>query len=461
MSDKPSALGTWVPDTLAARLFLLSACAAIVGVTLAALVISSEYRRNAQERLSDILTANIFNLMGNVELGDDGTLMGLPNLGDSRYQLFDSGWYWSVERIGEPEKRLASLSLADRSITISDGEQFDETFQRQFQMMDENGASLQGLEAQVFLGEGNRLYSFKITANQSELDQEIYQFTQRLALILGLLAFSIIAATYLVVKFGLEPVTRATQKLTAVRNGEAEKIDGTYPDEIQPLIDETNALIESNAIIVERARTQVGNLAHSLKTPLAVMQNELSSLPAGKRALFKEQSETMRQQVKLYLDRARISARRSTSVVNTPAFPVLEKLALVIAKLNRNTDMAFDLESVQDIKFSGEEPDLQEVFGNLLENAAKYAVTSMEISACFEDQQLVLTVEDDGPGMTAKQIENALKRGGRVDEGKTGWGLGLSIVRDIVEEYEGRFELGASDLGGLKATVRLPGFKAG
>jgi len=452
--------GSVVPDTLAARLFLLSSCAAILGVVLAALVISSEYRSNAQERLNDILTANIFNLMGNVELSSNGTLMGLPNLGDSRYQLFDSGWYWSVERIGEPEKRLASQSLADRQITLSEGQQFDETFQRNFEMIDENGAVLQGLEAQVFLGEGNRLYSFKITANQSELEEEIYAFTQRIALILGLLAFSIIAATYLVVKLGLEPVTRATQKLTSVRNGEAEKIDGSYPDEIQPLIDETNALIESNAVIVERARTQVGNLAHSLKTPLAVMQNELSSLSPEKRSLFKEQSDTMRQQVQLYLDRARISARRSTSIANTPAFTVLEKLALVVAKLNQNTDMGFDLEALEGVNFAGEEPDLQEVFGNLLENAAKYAETTMEIGSDFKDDKLIVTVEDDGPGMTPTQIQNAMKRGGRVDEGKTGWGLGLSIVRDIVEEYEGEFELDISHLGGLKATVKLPAFRS-
>ncbi len=460
MSGLRRIISAWVPDTLAARLFLLSSCAAIVGVALAALVISSEYRNNAQERLNDILIANIFNLMGNVELDEDGKLMGLPNLGDSRYQLFDSGWYWSVERIGEPEKRLASLSLADRTILVSEGQEFDETFQRQFQMNDENGEALQGLEAQVFLGEGNQLYSFKITANQSALDDEIYAFTQRIALILGLLAFSIIAATYVVVRLGLEPVTRATQKLTAVRNGDAEKIDGSYPEEIQPLIDETNALIESNAVIVERARTQVGNLAHSLKTPLAVMQNELSSLSPEKESLFKEQSDTMRKQVQLYLDRARISARRSTSVASTPAFPVLEKLALVVAKLNRNTDMGFDLEPIEGVNFAGEEPDLQEVFGNLLENAAKYAETTMEIGSDFQEGKLIVTVEDDGPGMTPKQIENAMKRGGRVDEGKTGWGLGLSIVRDIVEEYEGEFNLGVSDLGGLKATVKLPGFKA-
>ncbi|MDJ0614907.1 MAG: ATP-binding protein [Rhizobiaceae bacterium] len=453
-------IGSWVPDTLAARLFLLSSCAAILGVVLAALFISSEYRNNAQARLNDILTANIFNLMGNVELGEDGKLMGLPNLGDSRYQLFDSGWYWSVERIGEPERRLASLSLADRAIVLTDGQQFDETFQRNFRMIDENGSVLQGLEAQVFLGEGNRLYSFKITANQSELDEEIFAFTQRIALILGLLAFSIIAATYLVVRLGLKPVTRATQKLTAVRNGDAEKIDGNYPDEIQPLIDETNALIESNVVIVERARTQVGNLAHSLKTPLAVMQNEIASLSPGKRNLFKEQTDTMRQQVQLYLDRARISARRSTSIANTPVFPVLEKLALVVAKLNRNTDMGFELEALQGVNFAGEEPDLQEVFGNLLENAAKYAETTMEIGSEYIDGRIIVTVEDDGPGMTPTQIQNAMKRGGRVDEGKTGWGLGLSIVRDIVEEYEGKFELDSSKLGGLRATVTLPGFKA-
>ena len=455
----PEGKSSIIPNTLSARLFFLSSLAAVVGVGLAALLISTEYRRNAEARLNDVLVANIFNLMGNVEVGSDGTIEGGPDLGDSRYSLFDSGWYWSVNKIGDNSDRLSSPSLAEREIEVPPDISFDETFQRTFLLDDADGQTLQGLEAQVFLGEGSDIYSFKITASQSILDEEIADFTRTLALILALLAFSIVAATYWMVRFGLEPLRRATGNLAAIRNGEAERIGGTYPDEIQPLIDETNALIETNATIVERARTQVGNLAHSLKTPLAVIQNELSGLPQSKQNILRENTDTMRKQVQLYLDRARISARRSTAVSTTKALPVLEKLGTVIAKLNPDKEIAADLDDLTDVHFAGEEPDLQELCGNLLENAAKYARTKLELNASFADEKITISVEDDGPGMTKRQMEKAQERGGRVDEGKTGWGLGLSIVQDVVDEYDGGFLLGNSKFGGLKATIVLPGFR--
>jgi len=280
----------FLPNTLAARLFILSSLAAVIGVLLVAFVISEEYRKNSEARLNEVLVANIFNLMGTFEVDKNGALMGLPDLGDSRYNLFDSGYYWSVEKTDEQASRIASVSLADQEIKIPTTVELDQTFQRNFEMKDKIGQILQGLEAQVFLGEGDELYSFRITANKSSLNEEIASFTRRLALILSIFALSIVTATYLLVRLGLKPISKAVETLGKVRTGEASRIDGEYPDEIEPLIAQTNALIESNTTIVERARTQVGNLAHSLKTPLAVMQNELQKLPKKQQPIFKEQA---------------------------------------------------------------------------------------------------------------------------------------------------------------------------
>lgn len=447
-----------IPNTLASRLFILSSVAAVIGVIIVAFVISQEYRRNAEVRLNDVLIANVFNLMGTFEVDQSGKLMGLPDLGDSRYNLFDSGYYWSVQKVDDPSSRTTSISLSNQQIKIPDTAELDRTFQRVFEIEDETGQMLQGLEAQVFLGEGNTLYSFRITANKSSLDEEISKFRSRLALILSIFAFSIVMATYLLVRLGLKPIARAVETLGLVRRGEATRVDGKYPDEIEPLIAQTNALIESNNTIVERARTQVGNLAHSLKTPLAIMQNELPKVPKAQQAIFKEQVETMRNQVQVYLDRARISARSSTSISNTELFPVLEKLSSVVSKLNRSTDIENNFDD-EGLIFEGEEHDLQEILGNLIENAAKYAHTSMKISASLKNNMLEIVVEDDGDGMSSQDIKKAEKRGGRVDEGKLGWGLGLSIVGDIVEEYSGQFKLSKSRMGGLKALVLLPGRK--
>lgn len=448
----------FLPNTLTSRLFILSSIAAVIGVLIVAFVISQEYRKNAEARLNEVLVANVFNLMGTFELDQNGELMGLPDLGDSRYNLFDSGYYWSVQKVGETSTRTASTSLSDQEIIIPSTVELDQTFQRSFEMEDKIGQMLQGLEAQVFLGEGDELYSFRITANKSSLNEEIASFRGRLATILSVFAFSIVLATYLLVRLGLKPISNAVETLGKVRRGEASRIEGEYPDEIEPLIAQTNALIESNNTIVERARTQVGNLAHSLKTPLAVMQNELPKLSQDKQPIFKEQLETMRSQVQVYLDRARISARSSTSIANTQLFPVLEKLSSVVSKLNPATDIDSNFDD-EGLIFEGEEHDLQEIFGNLIENAAKYAKSAVKISAGLSKNKLKITVEDDGSGMSAQDIKKAEKRGGRVDEGKVGWGLGLSIVRDIVDEYDGSFKLSKSSMGGLKAVVLLPGRK--
>jgi len=456
MNSKFNLLNFLFPNTLAWRLFLLSSIAALAGVAAVAFFISSDYRASAESRHEELLTANIFNLMGSVQTDEGEKLMGLPDLGDARYSLFDSGWYWSIEEVGEPENRLSSPSLSDRKITVPASSEFDETFQRVFEIREANGDVLSGLEAQVFLGEGNDLFSFKITANRNSLDNEIREFTQRLFLTLAIFALSIVLAMSQLVRFGLRPVSKAAGILAEVRSGEADRIDGNYPDEIQPFIDETNALIESNNTIVERARTQVGNLAHSLKTPLAILQNELPGVPGEKRELFREQIETMRQQVQVYLDRARISARSSTAIAKTPLVEELEKLISVVSKLSPNTDISAEFDAVEDVFFEGEKHDLQEIFGNLIENATKYASSQVSVSAQFKENWITVDVEDDGEGMSDEEIEKAMRRGGRIDEGKSGWGLGLSIVTDIVEEYSGKFELSKSALGGLKASITLP-----
>ncbi|MEM7068258.1 MAG: ATP-binding protein [Pseudomonadota bacterium] len=456
MKSKKSLLQYLFPNTLAWRLFVLSSIAALLGVVAVAFFVAADYRKSAESRLEELLTANIFNLMGRVQTHLDNQLFGSPDLGDARYSLFDSGWYWSIDEVGVRGNRIASPSLSDRDIVVPESSAFDDTFQRTFEFIDDNGQVLEGLEAQVYLGDGDNLFSFKITANRSSLEKEISEFTRRLFFILAVFALTMVLAMSQLVRIGLRPVSKAANILTKVRNGEAERIDGSYPEEIQPFVDETNALIESNNTIIERARTQVGNLAHSLKTPLAVLQNEAADLPKARKTLFQEQIETMRQQVQVYLDRARISARSSTAISRTPVFGELEKLVKVISKLNPHLDIGSQFDALNGVDFSGEVNDFQEIIGNLLENASKYSVGEIAVTGRSLENSFVIEVEDDGEGMSEKEIEIAMRRGGRVDEAKTGWGLGLSIVKDIVGEYSGSFELSKSKLGGLKAIVTLP-----
>jgi len=230
--------------------------------------------------------------------------------------------------------------------------------------------------------------------------------------------------------------------------------------EIEPLANETNALIENNKRIVERSRTQVGNLAHSLKTPLAVLINEGRALGGAKGQLIAEQAASMQKQVDHYLQRARVAAQRDSVVYRTPVAPLVQRMVRVLQKLNPQTSLSLSLPA-SDIVFAGEREDLEELLGNLLENAMKWAKSAVAITVrpvagkdgaanLFE-----IDIDDDGPGIPEDKAREALKRGRRLDETKPGTGLGLAIVADLVNEYGGVLALERSVMGGLKAVVRL------
>ena len=318
-----------------------------------------------------------------------------------------------------------------------------------------------GIEAQAFLGEGDTLYTFMITGNLSEVDEQVSNYVKQLLLVLALFALGFILVTYFIVRIGLSPLRNATRRLADIREGRAEKLGGSFPLEIQPLIDETNSLISSNKAIIERARTQVGNLAHSLKTPLAVLRNEAEKAKPEVRGVIQEQVNSMQGQVQTYLDRARISARSGTVTSRTDIKPVLERLARVMMKLNPELQINTDFKGKSRIWFAGEQQDFEEMIGNLLENACKFADHRIEITVRIDMPHLQVAIEDDGKGMSEEEAGKALKRGTRLDETKPGSGLGLSIVKDIAGEYSGSLTLGRSDLGGLAAQLTLPAVKTG
>lgn len=449
--------------TLSRRLFLLTSLWAVIAITLVGLLIGQIYRSNAERRFSELVIANLYNLMGSVETDAQGRLVAQPDFRDPRYSRFGSGWYWSVRSLSDPQNRVTSPSLADGEIPLPETVPLDDNFQRVFTYIDERGVALSGVEAQVFLGSGDEIYSFRATGNLSELENELSGFQRTLFALLVALAIGFIAASYAIVRIGLRPISGATRRLADIRDGAAERIEGDYPAEIQPLIDETNALIESNRAVIERARTQVGNLAHSLKTPLAVLRNEAKDASPDTARLIAEQTGIMNDQIQSYLNRARIAARHGTVTSRTDVQSALERLRRVIAKLNPDLQISVGIDAPDEasLAFAGEQQDFEEIVGNLLENAARFARSTIEVSAAAvgnspNELRLRLCVEDDGPGMTAAEREIAVRRGARIDESQPGSGLGLSIVNEIAGEYGGRLALEDSALGGLRAVVELP-----
>jgi signal transduction histidine kinase len=276
-----------------------------------------------------------------------------------------------------------------------------------------------------------------------------------------LLALGLALAVFVQERLGLRPLRAMRANLLAIRQGEATELKGEYPAEITPVAEELNLLIQSNAEIVERARTQVGNLAHALKTPLSVLTNEAAGQETPLAAKVTEQAGLMRDQVNLYLDRARRAARAQGLGALTEVKPVLDALARTLERINRDKGMSIAVDCPDGLKFRGERQDLEEMVGNLLDNACKWANARVAVAARPEAavagrSLLALTVDDDGPGLEPAQREAALKRGERLDETKPGSGLGLSIVRETATMYNGSVRLERSSLGGLRAVLVLP-----
>jgi signal transduction histidine kinase len=453
--------------SLTARVLLLATLWSALGLVTIAVAISALYRQGVERGFNNLLRAQLYNVVNSVSIGDGDSLAGSPALGDLRFSQPATGWYWLVEPLGNyATAPLASASLGVANLAVPDVEQtpFDQNYERYYEMADEVGNKIRIAETEVVLDDQGRAARFRVSGNLQVIEDEITFFTSRLYTALALVGIGGLIVNGLAILYGLKPLDRARRALERIRRGEAERIEGDFPSEVLPLANEINALIDSNRRIVERARMQVGNLAHSLKTPIAVLLNEARTLDKTHAEVIASQAEAMQAQVTSYLNRARIAAQRDSVLARTEAQPVLERLVRVMRKLNAN--MAFELEVAPDLTFAMEQQDVEEVVGNLLENAGRFARTKVVTRAVMTTREddvtdgrrgwIEIIVEDDGPGLAPEQIGEALKRGRRLDESKPGTGLGLSIVKEISGEYQGTFGLSRAGIGGLRAQLILP-----
>jgi signal transduction histidine kinase len=332
---------------------------------------------------------------------------------------------------------------------------------------DEAGNKVRVAETEVVLDGEGRAARFRVSGNLNVVEDDVRNFSNSLYLALAVFGVGSLVVNGLAILYSLRPLDQARLALGKIRGGEAESLEGEFPREIQPLANEVNALIDSNRRIVERARMQVGNLAHSLKTPIAVLLNEARTLEPQHGDLVRAQADAMQAQVQSYLSRARIAAQRGSILARVEAEPALERLVRVMRRLNPDKQFELNFEHPGAV-LGMEQQDLEEIVGNLLENAARFAQTKVVVTLATGTHPssepemgrrswVELIVEDDGPGLEPGQISEAMKRGRRLDESRPGTGLGLSIVSEVVSEYHGHFSLSRSGIGGLKADLILPG----
>ena len=456
--------------SLTARVVVAATVWAVVALVAIALVISALYRQGSERGFRQLLRAQLYNVVNSIEINPDMALTGRPQLGDLRFSQPGSGWYWIVEPVKpyavEPLKSSSAENL-DLPMSPLKSIPFNRRYERFYTVQDAHNNDVEVAETEVEMDEAGHVARFRVAGNRDVLEADISAFTRNLYLSLLIFGIGSLALNAAAILFGLSPLDEARKALEKIRGGEAERLDGEFPFEIQPLASEINALIDNNRRVVERARMQVGNLAHSLKTPLAVLINEARVLDAPHGELVKSQAEAMQAQVQSYLNRARIAAQRDTVLARVEVEPVMERLARVMRRLN--PDCTFNL-SVQPsgLVLAMEQQDLEEIIGNLLENAARFAKTEVRIEVSIPPEDVVgldparkywalVSISDDGPGLEPDQIREAMKRGKRLDETKPGTGLGLSIVSEIASEYQGTFKLQRAVIGGLQADLVLPG----
>lgn len=449
------------PKSLAFRLFASAAAWTLVVIPVAAILLISLYRaaveRNFDARLNVYMTSLVAS-----SAPESGDSPQEPNLGDPIFALPFSGWYWQIKPLQGAERPLfISDSLLDQQLELpsQDGVTPDDTLTRRSYAPGPDNQNLRIVEREIRPGGSDAEgYSYAVAGDAAEIDADLAEFTTMLILALAILGFGLVIATFFQVRFGLLPLRAIRHDLAAIRSGEAESLEGELPDEIKPLQTELNALIQSNRDVVERARTHVGNLAHALKTPLSVISNEARTHEGPFSNKVVEQAEIMRTQITHHLDRARVAARSGVIGDVTEVTPVLQALKRTLARIYGERGVQLDLSTGSGLKFQGEKQDFEEMVGNLMDNACKWANERVVVSAegTVGGKRFTVTVDDDGPGLTKEERVRAVKRGQRLDESKPGSGLGLSIVADLAHLYKGRFELEPSPNGGLRARLTLP-----
>lgn len=423
----------------------------------AGLAVSAFLESYAERTLRERLNVHLEALIGASETGGAGERVRLTrDPEDSRFERPFSGWYWQIG--DRDEALLRSRSLWDEALAVPG----DEVAGRTGWLRAEGpeGQDLRLLARDVTLPDSDRVFRYIVAADARVISEDIRPVQVTLTWLLAALGAGLLVALFIQVRFALRPLRRMQRALADVRAGKAERLEGEYVTELAPVAAELNALIDHNTAILDRARRHLGDLAHGLKTPLAVLNNEASARREIDPALLAQQVELMTRLVDRHLARARSAGTRRVLSARTPLAPVVESLARALSRIHARRSLDIHADVPSEAVFAGEREDCEEIFGNVMDNAAKWARSRVRVSVERSGASLQVTVDDDGPGLPEERREDALRRGMRLDESRSGSGLGLSIAADLVELYDGGIELSRAPEGGLRVALTLPAASA-
>ena len=444
-------------NSLAVRLFFSATIWIIFTLVSAGLLLSDLNEKTNFTAFDDRLNLLLETLIGASRVDSSDSITVVSTIGDPRFFQPYSGWYWQVnngtktlvrsrsmwDQVFTSDKRLIGgrSQFIDSVNQMNESDKFIET--KKLHIIERN-ISFPGIDSPV---------TFIVSGDTEEYQQNINKFDNTLSVILFILGTGLMIAVFLQVKFGLLPLNKIKASLFKVRNGDEEKLKESYPLEVQPLASEINELLDHNAKIIDRAKTHVGNLAHVLKTPLAVISNEIKA----EDNIMNNQVILMKRHIDRYLKKAHLESVGTFSREKINIIDLVKKMISIFKKLYPDVQINLD-ESVQEAFVFGSMDDLEEVIGNIIENACKYGKNKIEVEIRIsEKNNLQLVISDDGLGLSQEQMNKVFARGFRIDEQKPGTGLGLNIVKDIVETYmKGKVTLSKSKLGGLEVNILLP-----
>lgn len=411
--------------------------------------------RNFDEQLGYMLTA----MVASAEIGPDGEVFFNRPLGDQRFLEPNSGLYWQIS--GKGHEDFPSRSLWDRSLKVA-GDHFD----HEPHVYDSNqfeGETLRIMERSIILPGSKTEWWFTVAISRRDLDAQLAGIRSILLWSFVVLGAGLFLMATLQTYYGLGPLRRVRRVIAAMREGRGNRVSEPLPLEVQPLVEELNALLAHSERQAEEARTHAGNLAHALKTPLTVVMNAATAKAPDLADTVIREAAVMRRQVDHHLARARAVGRRANGRSRASVWESARAVERAVTRLH--PEVRLDMDGNRDALVAIERQDLDEILGNLIENAAKYGGGSVfvTVDAVPDSEKLCeIWVEDDGAGIPPEERVRMFDRGARLDTGKPGTGLGLAIVRDVAEIYGGTIALEESeDLGGMLARLQLPRARTG
>jgi len=405
---------------------------------------AQHYDEHVSMHLEELIAASKFSADGEYEL--------LTNPSDPRYQILHSGWYWEVRQSGTTLGR--SKSLGEDYLKTGDLQPTESVVTHE--VLGPVEKWLRVLVVKVDVDPGREPLVFYSSAPMTGIKDDVLDYGNHIVSSFLVLGIGLLLAVVLQVRVAVQPLQAISAGISNIREGKDAKLPDNNLEDVQPLVDELNNLLDHNAVLLRRARNQLGDLAHSVKNPLSVINNEARNMKPGQKELILQQTSDISKSVDHYLSRARTFGTEKVLGARASVKSVIEDLVYAMQRIYQEKNLTYDYSRLIDYWFRGEGQDLEEMMGNLMDNACKWAKSRVLVHCVVESDRLLLTVEDDGPGVPEKEFENVVHRGLKLDDSKPGHGQGLGIVKDIADLYGGSLKLDKSRLGGLKAELNLP-----